>query len=352
MRYKSIPLLGTTGLVCAVEIAALAAALRHNLPVASTALLLCSFHCGYLAADRLGALMRSDRLVLLLAGSMCVTALSLSSLHPGLPFLLVAAALFAFNSSAQAVRRSLKISAPVGSIAKNAAKATGMIAGGFLGWTADGPLILLTGAVLLLAADVELPERPVQLREKVPRDATDRLMLAGEFMHHAHYFAYCATFWWLAPSVLGPGLGIWFVVGWLAYFVAERVWRERQKVFAPGVISAGHFLVSGALVMMLYVNSAGVMLAWFLTGIGGGTAYMLGNAGAAGPRETFEDAGHVAGLLIAAAASLSLSSRNGARVDVLAAAAMAALTSIIFLTVRCRRRTSSTAKGRVSNASS
>jgi hypothetical protein len=49
-------------------------------------------------------------------------------------------------------------------------------------------------------------------------------------------------------------------------------------------------------------NGLIIILLWLLTGIGGGTAYMLGNTPSAGNRELFEDVGHVVGCAGAALA--------------------------------------------------
>lgn len=330
------PLVAATATVCAVELATLSAALRLELSVTIICLLLASFHSGYLVADPLRRRFSFGGRTL---GSVtAVTAACLCLLGPTWSIPLAAIALFAFNSVAQALRRSLKDLSVVASITKNAGKAFGMTFGGVIGAFHLGPLAIIIFALYLstrMAAGGPKTAGPAP----VPRafGVRDRLLLWGEFTHHAHYFAYCYSFWYLTPSLISPWIGVWFVLGWIAYFVTERIWREGRRVFAPKVIAGGHLLVAATLIAMPHLNSAGVALGWFVTGIGGGTAYMLGNAGQRGPRERFEDYGHVAGLLMAALiALLAVDNRAAAELTVTVGACLAVTTAIIFTLVSPR----------------
>lgn len=328
-------LLAATALVCATELAALLAALSSGRPPEVVALLLGAFHLGYLAADPLWRRWQVRWRTLALTTSLCAASLCYLQ-FAGSPYP-AALALFAFNSIAQAHRRAWKSTVQVSSRPKNIAKATGIIAGGVLGTVPLGPLFLLMPLVMLTISTgaTSSHERP---RDRPaahpPRTHRDRLLLWGELVHHAHYFTYCYVFWYLAPSLISVWSGVWFLLGWMAYFVTERTWRERRQVFAPRAIAAGHIVVAGALLVMTHLSAPGILAAWFITGIGGGTAYMLGNAGHQGPRERFEDSGHVAGIAVAGVVVSFAGANYDAAVAALhAAAGLAVCAAMIFLAV-------------------
>ena len=333
-RWNVPVIVPATASVCAVELATLSAALRSDLSITSIGILMACFHAGYLMADPLrrrhtfggGTL---AIVTVLAAACLCVIGLTWS-----VP--LLALALFLFNSVAQAYRRSVKDLVPVPSVIKNTGKATGMVFGGAIGAIHYGPIALMI--FVLYFATLR------QMRSAAPTPVAaqalgrrDRMLLWGEFFHHAHYFAYCYNFWYLAPSLISPWTGLWFVLGWLAYFVTERIWREGRRTFAPKAIAAGHTLVAVGLIAMSHANTVGVLIAWFATGLGGGTAYMLGNSGHHGPRERFEDAGHVTGVLIAALLALFVrTNRDAAELTVIAGACLAVVTAILFMSVSPR----------------
>ncbi|MGW5237510.1 hypothetical protein ACWEOW_01100 [Monashia sp. NPDC004114] len=265
--------------------------------------------------------------------STMLAALCLCVLGPAWSVPLTAITLLVFNSVAQAVRRSVKAVQNVPTRMKNTGKALGMILGGAVGATHLGPVALAVFAVYFVWQAVPtIPPGPRIERGRL--GLRDRTLLWGEFVHHAHYFAYCYSFWYLAPALISPWTGLWFVVGWVAYFALERIWREGRRAFAPKVIAVGHVTVAAALLMMPHMNASGVLAAWFVTGIGGGTAYMLGSAAGQGPRERFEDCGHVAGAAISVFVAVSAAdNRSAAQLTVIAAAILSVTTAIIFSSV-------------------
>lgn len=320
-----------TTTVCAVELATLSAALRIGLGVAEITLLFACFHLGYLFADPLRRRVAVGTSAI--AVVTVVAAVALCFLDGGAEVAVTAGVLFVFNTVVQAARRSLKDLAVVRSTTKNVGKGLGMVLGGLLGSLHLGPLGLVAFALcfaLRRTSGVKLGGRaaPVDLFRR------DRALLWGEFMHHMHYFTYCYVFWYLAPALISPAIGVWFLIGWLAYFVTELVWRETRRIFAPKIIASGHLLVMVALLAMPNVNTVGVLVAWFVTGVGGGTAYMLGNSEGRGPRERFEDVGHVCGVLAAAAIAAGVDSRHGASTAcVFGGAFIALVTAIMFITI-------------------
>ncbi len=284
-----------------------------------TGTLLTAFHFGYLLADRA----RSSDGRLLRAGA----AISLVCVAIGLlsPWAMSALAPVLLASTClQGMRRQLKPRAHRDPVPKNAVKFGAMVASGLaavpLGFSA---LLLFSGAVAWLvprsASQVAAGEPSDQVRAQ-PSVA----LLATEFLHHAHYFVYCYVFWRLIPDVPPVAVGGLFSIGWLAYFVAEGVIGSRQTS-STLLIAGGHLLCAASLVAMAASSSLLItMLMWFLTGVGGGTAYALGYGPQARNRERFEDLGHVTGTfsggVTAAAATPSIA--------VLVAAGLASGTAI------------------------
>jgi hypothetical protein len=121
--------------------------------------------------------------------------------------------------------------------------------------------------------------------------------LAFEMLHHLHYFTYCyfliATLYALqAPFT---SLGLLFVVGWIGYAIDELTISS----FRPIHIAIGHLLSAASILLFLSNSIALVLLGWFLTGVGGGTAYGLNFLGYLNERkrdrEKYENLGHVFG---------------------------------------------------------
>lgn len=296
-----------TGSVCAAELAILVRCLTSGLLPAATAAVLGAFHMGYLVADRMRSVLPMPALLVALGMSSAALALSISFLSPTeAAIAALAGAGLAFNSAAQAVRRNLKGRTALPIRVKNISKAVGMAIGGASAadtWASAAWLVLVCVMCLYAAGTTRhLRVWPVH-REVSTSPRRDGALLAAELLHHAHYFAYVYTFWFLAPSLIGPLTGVWFLVGWLAYFVAEGALRTRGRAFSPTVMAIGHLTVAVMVLSMPHLPPAGVLIAWFLTGIGGGTAYMLGNVQPQGNREFYEDVGHVTGAVVAAAAA-------------------------------------------------
>jgi hypothetical protein len=331
-----------TGLVCAVELTVLVRCLTAGLTPFATAGVLAAFHVGYLVADRLRAMFRMPSLLLALALSCAALAATLVSLSTAFgAATALGAAGMVFNSVCQAIRRHLKRRASVSIFAKNLSKAIGMVFGGVAGpstWALAWPVCAIPMCVLAAWA-TRRPEPAAARPEPSPADRGSRRsrpLLVAELLHHAHYFAYVYTFWFVAPSLIGPMSGVWFLIGWLAYFVAEYALRERRRAFSPGTMAIGHLLVAVMVLTMPHLPAFLVLTAWFVTGIGGGTAYMLGNVKPDGNRERYEDVGHVAGAAIAAATAgiAGGSAFHGGAATLVVAALLACAAAGTFLLVR------------------
>ncbi|MEU4477784.1 hypothetical protein AB0F68_06915 [Micromonospora sp. NPDC023966] len=236
---------------------------------------------------------------------------------------------FGFSVFVQSWRRRIKPLSTLRVGQKNAGKAAGMVAAALFA----APAVLVVCVVVALAAGTAFlphgPVPPVALGEAAAAPATGfpDLLLWTEALHHAHYFAYCYVFWSLTtlePALVGP----LFIMGWVFYFALEASLRGRRRLFRPVWFVLGHVLCAAALAAITAVNDNLLVLAmWVITGIGGGSAYMLGNVPAIGDRELFEDSGHVLGCLVCVAAvaltgSAAAATAAGATLAVLAAVTM------------------------------
>jgi hypothetical protein len=334
-------LIALTATVCGVELATLVRCLASGQEPATTALVLGAFHLGYLAANW-GSHLPLRALNLTAGAALTILGLCCWLLPQGGIYAVpLGVALTIFNAAAQALRRALKKLATPTSPAKNTAKAVGMALGGVLGASTVGSAALMIPGAALLVIGMGFRKWPVTPPTKRSREAPrSRLLLWGELLHHAHYFAYAYTFWYLAPALIGFATGLWFLLGWLAYFIAEFAWRERRRSFLPRIMAVGHFAVAGLLAVMPFLPAVGVLAAWFATGIGGGTAYMLGNSGSQRGRERFEDIGHVAGCVVGAlaAAVTGRTMSQDAATTTLVAAGLAVATAGVFWATPHRTR--------------
>ncbi|MCK6076578.1 hypothetical protein [Paenibacillus silvae] len=92
--------------------------------------------------------------------------------------------------------------------------------------------------------------------------------------HHAHYFIYAYSIPWLfsvQTNLSFVWMGVVFYVGWAAY-------NAYEKLVTPswGLFIVGHIIAGGALIGLFFSSSlVSVMFWWFVTGLGGGTVYML-----------------------------------------------------------------------------
>jgi hypothetical protein len=255
-------------------------------------LILGAHHAGYIAARVRWFSARPT-----LSAALALAALVMLALGFGeSSWPMVAVGAFVLSAAVQSLRRTLKVQGPVPSKFKNLAKTFGMMAGS-VGALSPAVLALtiLGVAAGLIPALFGIAAAPPPRQEPARAPARPRL-LWFELAHHAHYFAYCYTFWALMPRDLIPFVGPLFVAGWFGYFVLERLLRERTSLYDGTILSAGHLICAAALWGMAVTDSVALILGlWFVTGIGGGTAYMLGNVPNGGDRELYEDVGHVVG---------------------------------------------------------
>ena len=288
----AIRLLSLTFAGVFVEITYCVWGLTHGEALWIVPLVLGAYHSGYILArtsviNRYSVL---NKLLLVIAMLVIATGTYLSS------WSIIAIGVLTFSTSLQILRRSLKEQISVNSRKKNFTKSLAMVSGsiGVLSPQWLALVVVLVAMVLIIVIHAVLV-RPLRYKPS-SKIAIRNDLLWFEFLHHAHYFAYCYTFWALFGVELTPFVGPLFLIGWLGYFVLEWLLRERFLLHSSRLLMAGHLICAAALWSMLLTKaSLVILLLWFITGIGGGTAYMLGNTPNGGDRELYEDLGHIVG---------------------------------------------------------
>jgi hypothetical protein len=292
------------------------------------AITLAAFHVGYLVA-------RGPVSSLVLTRGRAITGVGLAVSVVGIIWspALLGAGIAVLSSGLQSWRRRLKITAKVATGRKNVGKAIGMASAGVFAL----PTPVCAAVVMLVTATIiafcELPDP-----SGGPINATDgdqdHLLLLAEALHHAHYFSYVYVFWalttvpaaWVAPA---------FLLGWIGYFIAEALLTQPTRRVKPVAFAVGHVICAVALLGMSETRSTLAILAlWTITGIGGGTAYMLGGLSTRGNREAYEDSGHVAGCLLCAAVVGASGSATGATLTGAALAMAAAMAFTLHITAK------------------
>lgn len=318
-------LLALTGAAISMELGLLVGSLAGGASPAVTGAVLGAFHVGYLCADRV-ATWPYRRVRLGAAIGAIAIPIAFMTMGP----LASVPAVVVMSTGVQALRRQYKRVATRHVSAKHTVKALGMALGGAAAWHLGFSAIALVTATLVLLTPEPSHVQELRSPRTSIRKSTQRLLLGTEFTHHAHYFLYCYTFWRLDPFVAVSLVGPLFVLGWLAYFLAESVIGRRSR-FAPLQMSVGHLLGASCLVGMLVSSRLWwLMLMWFLTGVGGGTAYMLGRGPQATRREGAEDLGHVTGAVLG-----GLLATWTVQMSIATAAIVAVLTAALAFSLSC-----------------
>lgn len=94
-------------------------------------------------------------------------------------------------------------------------------------------------------------------------------------IHQMHYFCYSNLMIYLFSIIYG--VVIWkvigaFILGWITYIAAPSIWKIPSRV----VFLIGHIIAAISIYMIYYNRNANTgLLWWILTGIGGGTVFVL-----------------------------------------------------------------------------
>lgn len=123
-------------------------------------------------------------------------------------------------------------------------------------------------------------------------------------VHQSHYFLYAYLIPWFLVrhlNIPAPFVGLAFILGWISYVSTEHLVRHTDLL---RVFISGHIFVAISLAVIgVFHNSLPVVLvAWFASGLGGGTVFCLTRLNQRVGKERvemefWEDIGHVLGVM-------------------------------------------------------
>lgn len=218
----------------------------------------------------------------------------------------LALAIFILSASIQGIREEALQYHPVGTLAKRISRIVGFIGAGLFQAPA---LIVLPLLVLVMSCGLNAP---LLDSGHHPGGQSQKLGVMGVAMivHQSHYFtyAYALPILFLRLYGLTPvQAGVAFAIGWVSYSITPTLLSRYPDL---RVLIAGHLGVAGVLIVMANLighNLAFILLAWFLSGFGGGTVFCIrrlakrwGKQDKTGDMDLWENIGHVAGVAIAA----------------------------------------------------
>lgn len=300
-----------------LELGVIILAIRDDWPLYALPLAAIAYQTGALLVEPLG-LKPAGFLALGVVGTTLVYFMPV----PVFPQVLLPVALV--SAGIQGGREALGPTAHVSTLVKRLARILGFLLAGFvtfgsLVWLGVASIAMLTVAVLLKAE----PEAKALGLRLSPEAA---LML----VHQAHYFCYAAIIpLLLVETHLVPiqATGVLFSVGWISYAFAPTLLRRSRLI--PAFVF-GHVFAASVLFGIALLKSQPfiVLTLWFLTGLGGGTVFVVRALERQSPiplgLDGWENVGHVAGLLVSA----SVVSVFGALAVFPAAALLALLTAL------------------------
>jgi len=120
--------------------------------------------------------------------------------------------------------------------------------------------------------------------------------------HSAHYF----TFGYAIPMLFAEryglpyvSLGFVYVLGWLGYYLIERIVRPSPRAVAWGHLSSALAIIA----LYLSPNLWLALISWTITGFGGGTVFMLPHLRTSNPydprmMDIWDNSANVIGLLL------------------------------------------------------
>jgi hypothetical protein len=202
----------------------------------------------------------------------------------------------------------------------------------------------LAGAALGLVACWSVIGRVVNA-SRVKQPACPSLDILGITMmvHQSHYFLYSCFLPFVFIQVNGIPrslVGLAFALGWTSYCCAPRLFRGWQPMTA---FVLGHLLVFVALLAWIFGSGSTsvVLVAWFISGFGGGTVFCLRDLeqrhrpAREGHLDTWENIGHVSGIV----AGIVLISVFGTAIAAFGAASVVALCTALLGILVAKRTT-------------
>lgn len=245
---------------------------------------------------------------------------------------------FFLSIALQGIRDLALKNTEAGTFIKRVSRVAGFIFSGFF----DPSLLVVVASVILATLffgwKTLAGMRPTRDRDNWHPGPLGLTML----VHQSHYFTYACFIPFLflrVHSVQLSFIGIIFSIGWISYSVAPFVFAKqpRLKVFSFGHVLAFFTLVT---IFCFSQNLGLVILAWFLSGFGGGTVFCLRELASKvledrPDLDLWENLGHVLGLVV----SLLVISISANPIYVFLIAAIIALLTAILLPLTVWRGT-------------
>ncbi|APT75183.1 hypothetical protein XO10_01390 [Marinitoga sp. 1135] len=131
--------------------------------------------------------------------------------------------------------------------------------------------VILTSVICLLTTELETTKRLKINKINNKENSIIYLLMA---LHHTHYFvyAYSIPIFFFQKNILPIEItGLIFYLGWAAYNAYEKIIKPAWNWFIIGHILAAFSLIILYMTNVLFFT----IIAWFMTGLGGGTVYML-----------------------------------------------------------------------------
>ena len=171
---------------------------------------------------------------------------------------------------------------------------------------------------------------------KLPWASVDRLSVLLRiacFVHAAQYFFYAYVVWQAFPENWLRYLGPCLLVGWIGYIFGNLLYRKIDLTQPMVVLATGHLVAAAALVALsVNVTPITVLICFFLTGLGGGSCYVIEQLGFAKTRDypLFDSIGTVVGIggcLVLVGLGVSISLHTALSAGLCLVVAVAALMS-------------------------
>lgn len=281
-----------------------------------------SYQLGNLAASTIGLSKKTTIVIVFLS----VTSLIVYQRTGITVFYFVA---IAFASIAlQKMRRLIVLiigSERVSTFSKRTVRIAGFLIAGF----ASGTTILIAClGILVITCFIATQHAKVWADSLAVHKVKMNTLSSIMIIHQSHYFSYA---YWI-PILFIYKLGIpyyligpFFILGWLSYIFSEKLFGGFNEI---KVFILGHLTVAISLIILGMFNNILhiVMIAWFISGLGGGTVFCLKRLNKTSSKPTdleiWEDVGHVSGVLISIAFAFLFADRFGNPFFVSAAIAM------------------------------
>lgn len=264
------------------------------------------YHLGYFGRDVARHRLNRPQVITIFVVSLATFVFALTVSILWLSYL----SIFVFSSCIQTFRLWGKTQTGIKTLYKRTSRLGGFALGGPIGLSPYG--LLVTGLLSMMPAlrgTTRFQVARTPLKTRLPLGRKHYLLLFFEFFHHLHYFTYCYFLVIMLRSLMNSPVlvGLIFVAGWIGYAIIE----SKLRSFRPSLVVAGHIVCALVIFPMAFVDNVKILtLLWFLTGLGGGTAYALDYLESSvkdvtGPlRERYENMGHVLGPILGGAIAL------------------------------------------------